>query len=439
MSGLFKRNNNEPSVNEETREWIENCFLWFINSFGKDTIKKRKVLIPDYKDFPIVYNGKQQAAFDTLKIVATQMEIDADNINLVIYNEGQQEIDSGNLFGGRIFLQSVKDQKYSGGVYLGKQEDGKYLIGLEDKNLKDPLAIVASLAHELSHIKLLGEKRIRGNNEHLTDLTTIIFGLGVFNANAAFQTINGYGFSGWSKLGYLTQMQWGYALALFCYLREEENPEWVKFLSVNVQADFKKSITFIQNNPGNIFVQKDKVLKSRPKNEDASKIHEAKKNKDFEEIISIYKKQLHENPNNRNLYNSIGYTLLQQKNYKEAIDYFNTAINIAPKWDFPYNNRGYCKLQLGDLKGAYIDIRKACEMNPFNSFAWRNLGAYYLKINEFEKALENFEEAEKINDRTELINFYLGKAHEKLGNQEKAQDYFSKSIALNEYLDIPNE
>ncbi len=439
MSNLFKRNNNEPSVNEETREWLEEYFLWLINSFGKENIRNRKVLTPDFKDFPIRYDGQNQSAIDTLKIVATQMEINFDEIILHVYKEGQQEIDTGSPFGHRIFLQNVKKEKYSGGVYFGKQENGKYLIGLEEKKLSDPIAMVAAIAYVLSNIKLHGEKRIEVNNVHLTDLTTIVFGLGIFNANEAFKTVSGFDFWGWRRSGYLSQQQWGYALALFSHLRGEKNPGWIKFLSANVKGAFKRSMKFIQNNSEEIYKRKNKPVELKPNNVTKTKIYEARKNRDFEELVNLYKEKLTTIPNSKEIHTNIGYYLNQQKKYKEAIVYFDNTIKIAPKYDYPYNNRGYCKLQLEDIKGAYEDIKKACEMNPFNSFAWRNLGAYYLKINEFEKALENFEEAEKIDDKTELINFYIGKTYQKLGNNEKAQEYFNKSIELNEYNDSLTE
>jgi hypothetical protein len=159
----------------------------------------------------------------------------------------------GGATGGRIFLKQEEGEKYSGGLYWGKQEDNKYHIGLEEKKLREPAEIVATLSHELSHIKLLGEKRLEKNNEPLTDLTTIVFGLGVFNANAAFQTKGGVDSWGWSKAGYLSQMEWGYALALFAYIRQEENPDWINFLTRNVKADFKQSSQFINKN-------KDKIL-----------------------------------------------------------------------------------------------------------------------------------------------------------------------------------
>jgi tetratricopeptide (TPR) repeat protein len=435
MFGFFSPKKSECPVNEETREWIERCILWLANSFGKENIKNRKVLVPNYDNFPIKYNGQPNTVLETMKIVARQMEISPEEIHIDIYKEGQREIDTGSVMGNRMFLQNKEGEKYSGGLYFGKQDDGKYHIAIEERKLKDPLQIVATLSHELSHIKLLGEKKIEKNNEDLTDLTTVIFGLGIFNANVAFQTKNGYDSWSWSKSGYLSQMEWAYALALFAHIKEEENPNWISFLSRNIKSDFIKSTNFIRSNPDKIFKSKSKSRENNQQNEIENKINKSSANRNFEEVIIAYKKLLESNPNSKGTYNNIGYAMIQQKKYSEAIEYFDKAIELDKRWDFPFNNRGYCKLQLGDLKNAFIDINNACEMNPFNSYAWRNLGAYYLKTNEFKMALNNFKEAEKIDQNTELINFYLAKTYEKLGNAEKAKLHLDKSAELKEYTD----
>jgi hypothetical protein len=246
MFKLFKRNKiSEPPVKEEMRKWMDNAMQWLDYTFGHEMIMNVKVLVPRQQDFPVQYNGDRQSAIDTLKIIASQMQINANDIVLDIYEERQSEISMGGETGGRFFLNQVEGEKYSGGLYWGRQEDGKYHIGIEQKKLKEPEGMVATLSHELAHIKLLGEKRIEKNNEPLTDLTTIIFGLGVFNANAAFQSKRGVDYWGYSKLGYLSQMEWGYALALFADLRGEENPEWLNFLERNIKADFRQSMRFI--------------------------------------------------------------------------------------------------------------------------------------------------------------------------------------------------
>ena len=416
MFNFFGRKDNECPINEEVRQKLESHFMWLVNTFGKEYIQNKKILTPERKDFPIQLNGTEQTALELLKIISKQMDINVEDIHLDFYQGGLRHIGSGAGLGDKIFMGYLEGEKYSGGLYFGKQEDNKYHVGLEKSKLKEPVDLIATLAHELSHIKLLGEKRIEKNNEYLTDLTTIIFGLGIFNANAAFQTKNNYDFSGWSKLGYLSQMEWGYALALYAYIREESQPEWIKHLSKNIESDFKISQKFIRNNP-------EKLFKSSSLEESTQAPTETRK------------KTLNYSFDKSNQMNNQGYALIREKKYKDAISYFDKAIEINPQFDYPYNNRGYCFLQLEDFENAFEDIQTACEINPFNSFAWRNLGAYYLKRKEFEKALGYFEEAEKLDPQTELINFYLAKAHEKLNNSDKAKHYMDKSIEWGEYND----
>ena len=251
MFNFFKRSSPECPVSEETRLWMERCFLWMMKTFGEENIKNRKVLVPEPRDFPVKYDGSRDSAFETMKIVAAQMEIDPDEIVINVYSEGQSALSTGE--GRRIFLQNAEGQKYSGGLYFGKQDDNRYHISIEKKKLNDPVAVVATLAHELSHVKLLGEKKLEKNNEHLTDLLTIVFGLGIFNANMSFQTKAGYNSWGWSRSGYLSQMEWGYGLALFAHIRGEARPEWMEHLSRNVKTDMKKGLEFIKVNPKLIF------------------------------------------------------------------------------------------------------------------------------------------------------------------------------------------
>lgn len=249
MFGLFSNNDRICPVPEETRKWIDLVFLWFFDSFGKENIINRRVLVPYYTDFPIKYSGSKENALQTLEIVANQMEIKIDEINLDFYQEGVTEISAGGTLGNSFYLQNDERDKFSGGLYYGKNEDGRYHILLEEKKLKSPEGMVATLAHELSHVKLLGEGRIKENNERLTDLTTVIFGLGIFNANASFSYKNNYGSWGFSKSGYLKQSEWGYALALLAFIKNDHKPAWLKYLSKDIFVAFNKSIGFILDNP----------------------------------------------------------------------------------------------------------------------------------------------------------------------------------------------
>jgi hypothetical protein len=100
-------------------------------------------------------------------------------------------------------------------LYHNEKVDGKYSISLDEALLEKPESLIATIAHELSHVKLLGEKKLEQNDEMLTDFTTVFFGLGIFNANCAFQFYKQNDRWGYSNLGYLKIEEWAYALALF--------------------------------------------------------------------------------------------------------------------------------------------------------------------------------------------------------------------------------
>lgn len=141
------------------------------------------------------------------------------------------------------------------GLYFDKNEQGKYDILIEKKNLTDPENLTATLAHEFSHIKILGEKRLDFNDEQLTDLTPVVFGLGIFNANSAYKEWKSFDSYGHNSIGYLKQREWGYALALYAFFRQEENPDWIKFLTPNIKSDVKKSLDFIYANTDKVFIE----------------------------------------------------------------------------------------------------------------------------------------------------------------------------------------
>ena len=229
-------------IPDASREWIENSFKWLIDRFGEQNIRTRRILTPHHSDFPIRYNGQPSTAQETLNIVATQMEVDPASIHLELYDEGNV------VLSGDIYLKQYQTLNYAAGRYFGKEEDGKYHIWLEQRQLNQPEKMVATLAHEIAHIKLLGEGAIEKNDEPLTDLTTIVFGLGIFNANACFQFYKGFDGSGHSSLGYLTQQEWGYGLALLALFRKEPEADWIQLLTKNIRSDIAKSIEYIMEN-----------------------------------------------------------------------------------------------------------------------------------------------------------------------------------------------
>jgi hypothetical protein len=248
---LFNKQNICP-IPEEKRVWLENALIWLINQFGLNKLLDKKTLLPEKEYFPINFDGLQHIANEILPILCEQMEIKINDIQINFYKEGG--IESKNDFGQSIFTQQYQNKNYSAGLYFGKNEEGKFLIGLEESLLDKPSKLIATMAHELSHVKIMGENRLQNPDEKLIDLVTVFFGIGIFNANSAaifYKNLNAWGYS---KQGYLSQQEWGYSLALYSYIRHEVKPPWIMHLTPNIKSDFLKSKKFIEVNTDKVLV-----------------------------------------------------------------------------------------------------------------------------------------------------------------------------------------
>jgi hypothetical protein len=242
MFGIFKKESAPPSpLKDELRQQIDTSFHWLTTTFDKEAIRTRKVLRPHHSDFPIRYNGDQQTAIDTLKIVAPQMELKQEDLALHFYDDTINQISTGAPTGGKLSLGTLDDDSKDEPSYI-RSETGKYAITIKISHLKAPEYLVASMARELAQVKLIGEDHLTQPDQRLTDLTTLIFGLGIFNANAAFNSQN---LQLTGKNARLSQMEWGYGLALFAHYRGEKKPTWTEHLVANIKSDFQRSERYI--------------------------------------------------------------------------------------------------------------------------------------------------------------------------------------------------
>ena len=139
---------------------------------------------------------------------------------------------------------------------LTEDSERGMVVAIRSTMLKDPMSLVATVAHELGHVILLGGKLLSPkttDHEPMTDLLTVFLGLGLFTANSAarFKQFQEDRRIGWSmqSLGYLPESVFGYALARFATERGENKPEWARHLSPNVRSDFKRSKRWLTENP----------------------------------------------------------------------------------------------------------------------------------------------------------------------------------------------
>ena len=234
-------------ISDEDQRWVDAAFCQLGALLGWQRMLAARVALPIAEDFPDPYDGSEEAVNAIFRRVAGDMDAAVDQVDLVLFADAVELTQLSMPFG-------AGTRSTPGGLYIDPR-NGRKVIAVHDRQVKDPMALVATLAHELGHLILLGGglvDRESEDMEELNDLLTVFLGLGVFNANSAFrfsQYTDVYS-QGWSagKLGYLPEQVWGYALARFAFERKEANPEWSQYLSTNVRAYFKKSMSWLKRN-----------------------------------------------------------------------------------------------------------------------------------------------------------------------------------------------
>lgn len=214
-----------------------------MNDLGHGVLAE-SVILPTSEFFPDEYAGRQQDVASLLNRVCEYMAVDPTILKLEFYAESNTDSVSQTL----PYYES--QYNLTAGHYRKRKD--KHIIAIERSQLNDPMALVATIAHELGHVILLGENRIPPDyeyHEQLTELVTVYYGLGLFTANSAFKfsAWEAGGRTGWQaqKLGYLSEEMLGYALALFAWVRAEDKPVWRSHLKDNVRPYLNDCLAYL--------------------------------------------------------------------------------------------------------------------------------------------------------------------------------------------------
>jgi hypothetical protein len=157
-------------------------------------------------------------------------------------------------------LSHKRDSQYAGeqhssgpaGLYVDLKNQQKRVIALAEEGLLQPAQLAATICHELAHVHLLGNGRLKQDEEDgepLTDLLTVYFGAGIFTANSVFQFTQWQSGTriGWhaSTRGSLSEQVYSYALASFAWFRGDTKAPWQRHLRQNIEYYFSDALHFL--------------------------------------------------------------------------------------------------------------------------------------------------------------------------------------------------
>ena len=231
-------------VTEEQQRWTDAGFLRLAKLLGRRRLFESTVVTPTPQHFPDRYDRSEAALQLMFNRVAAYMQVGPSEAQLTLFAEGHDLT--------RDLVPFHEGQTSGAGGLYYHDDDGRTHISVNENQLKDPMALVATLAHELGHIILLRPglvDRDAPDMEPLNDLLTVFLGFGIFTANSAFrfeQHQDGRS-QGWSvqRAGYLSEELFGYALARFAFERGEPKPRWASHLSSNIARHFKRSADWL--------------------------------------------------------------------------------------------------------------------------------------------------------------------------------------------------
>ncbi len=224
------------------KEWIEERLAWLAEEFDDHAFNGRRIVRPSPEFFPDPYDGSKPAVRALLDRVCDYMDVVPDLVELKFVSDA-----------GKIWTVAP-DLALPSAAGTYEEGERKFIIRINRDGLSDTMGLVGTMAHELAHVRLLGESRILRetfDNEILTDLTTIHFGLGIFLANTPRNWDDRLGYGRWpgtrlKKPEYMTPPMFGWALALLAWFRGEGKPEWAKDLHGAARANLFQGLRYLQ-------------------------------------------------------------------------------------------------------------------------------------------------------------------------------------------------
>jgi hypothetical protein len=211
------------------KAWTERRMRWLADHLGPDRLLQAEVILPTDAYFPDPYGGTAADARHILERLGGFMRVNPRGLDLQVRPDIELPGAAGHYVPGPVTV-----------------------IRIAESQLQHPMSLVATLAHELAHVILLGGGLLDPtipDHEWVTDLLPVFLGVGIFSANATVQESHeDLGVRYWWRIGrqgYLPSRVLGYGLALFAFLRGEDQPEWAAHLRLDAAAALHGGLRYL--------------------------------------------------------------------------------------------------------------------------------------------------------------------------------------------------
>jgi hypothetical protein len=235
---------------EERALWLYQHYRWLdANLPNRKSIGRRTFILPTKEFFPHRFSNDHDSAVTLFGDVRTLMGMTAWPCRFE-QRESREHAQQRDLARGGVMGESKANDP--GGTFSATREK-EVVITYSSHMLKDPFALVGTLAHELCHY-LLATVRDEppatwAQLEPLTDLAAVREGFGIFLCNAAFQFSQwtSHDQQGWrvQRKGYLTEAELGFGTAIFSVRNGLDPNVAARILKPNPREVFCDALDYI--------------------------------------------------------------------------------------------------------------------------------------------------------------------------------------------------
>lgn len=232
---------------DQRAQWLYKHFRWLEIHLPARVAPERPLILPTKTFYPDKFTRDHASAEEVFNRTKKLLEMQEWSCVLLPDDDETGEINE-TLRRAGVFGESSR-KRAAGTFSTSDSVEITYSTNLS----KDPIGLVATFAHELSHYLLATVKETPPAGwdelEPLTDLTAVVEGFGIFLCNSAFA------FSGWSdgisqgwstsQQGYLSDSELAFCLGIFCVRNRIDPKLAAQFLKPNPREVFADSLDYI--------------------------------------------------------------------------------------------------------------------------------------------------------------------------------------------------
>ena len=117
--------------------------------FDDSAFSGRQVVLPTTEFFPDPYDGSKKAVRKLLDRVCEYMDVVPDLVALKFVADA-----------GKLWLVNDAGHYLPGAAGTYEEGERRFIIRIDKSGLGDAMGLVGTIAHELAHVRLLGESRM---------------------------------------------------------------------------------------------------------------------------------------------------------------------------------------------------------------------------------------------------------------------------------------